>query len=185
MIKDKKAKGKPGLGRANNISAAAARTGLPERVVKAAKESGCPAWRPNNTIECDELMAWVAANPDFLEQQGERPDKELEDALLTRAKRQLAETKLDEQKRILVPAENVKRAVGKQILAAKQKLYSAKGSIVSAAAMKLGLNEESCLLLSNVIHEHHVAVLKEMNKGEWGNPVCPHCEKPIGEKGES
>jgi hypothetical protein len=172
-----KTKKREKLGIAGNISAAASRLGLTEQMVKSAKDAGADGWKPNNSIDCDALMAWMAANPQFVDEQGERPDKELEEALWTKVRRQTAEIKRDQLNGLLVPKVEVKRSVGKMTLAVKQKLYSLVPAVCAGAVMKIGLSPEQAEGLASIIREHHVSILKEMNEGQWGEPKCPKCEE--------
>jgi len=76
------------------MTAASAITGLSFRAVQAAKNAGCPAIKQNGRVDCDALIAWLAEQPEVLEQAGETVNHDLELALKTRADRLLREHKL-------------------------------------------------------------------------------------------
>jgi hypothetical protein len=172
--KSKKTHEKPIL--AKTLRAAVSLTKLPAHVVQAAKSSGCQAFKPNGTVNCDELLAFVATQP---QAQNDVPNYFIERALDLRANRMLKEQKLREREKLLVPIEEVKRDLRSCIIAAKSKFYQAESTIPVEAGMKLALTPNAIAMLRGIIHAHHHRALTELFRNELGPIVCPLCKGEI------
>lgn len=97
--KAKKNPTKPGskkLGTAKNMTAAANLTALKEATVQAARDAGCPAFKANGNVNCDELLRYVSEHPDLLNEEEDAGElsKAREEVLRIRADRKMREHKL-------------------------------------------------------------------------------------------
>jgi hypothetical protein len=169
-----KAEKKPIL--AKTLRAAVALTKLPAHVVQAAKSAGCQAFKSNGTVNCEELLAFVATQP---EAQKDVPNYFVERALDLRANRLLKEQKLREREKLVVPLEDVKRTWRTMVIAAKTKFYQCESTIPAEAGMKLGLSSEVQATIRTVIHAHHHRALTELFRNDLGPIVCPLCKGEI------
>jgi len=165
------------IGLAPSMASAAGKMGLSKELLKRCKRLGWSCFESGGRVDCDGLAAMLAEHPELMQEVGDVPDKHVEDALLTRARRMLAEHELEVSRRDYIPAAEVRRDAALCILATKQKLYAAIDSVTAAAAMKLALSGEQQSALRQIVHDSIVSALKDMHRGAWGEVTCPNCEK--------
>lgn len=163
------------IGYAATLPAAAAKLNLPLALVKKLKADGWSCFRPNSSVDCDELMAELSKQPELLKEFDGVPDKRIEDALLTRAKRRREEQKLETESGALIPRTSARYEAARCILACKMKLVSNIDSITAAAAMKLALDDAAVNDLRRIVTDATYSALKDMTRGEWGDVGCPNC----------
>lgn len=169
------------LGAAKTLRAAAGRTGLPPHVIQGAKDAGCPAFRSNGTVDCDELVEFVASQPPSTATDSE-PDYYVERARDIRANRMLKEQRLAERSKELVPRERLRSAWYRNVISCKTKFYNSETGITTEATMRLGLNAEQMSMLKEIVMKHQRIAIRELNVGEWGTVVCPMCKQDIIEQ---
>lgn len=157
------------LGLAGTLQAASGRTGLPLAFLKKAKADGWTCFKSNGTIDCDALIVEAAQHADQVEKFADIPDKRVEDALLTRARRQREEQRLAVERKDLIPLAEARRDAALCILATKMKFMANVDSVTSAAAMKLQLTAGQIEDLRKILHDATVAALKDIQRGEWLN----------------
>lgn len=168
------------LGYAKNHKAAQVITKLPFYEVKRAVAEGCPAFKPNGTVDCDELVRWVADNPPKDEDDGAL-NIHVERAKDIRANRMLKEQKYAEKAKQLLPKEKVKHCWFRNVISAKTKIYNADNQASVEIGMKLGLQPEQVDLVREILSKHRRLAIKELHQGEFGKVECPECRKEIKE----
>ena len=131
--------------------------------------------------DCDALRSHLEANPEDKADEGAALDYNRERALDVRASRMLKEQKLAVRDRQLIPESEVNRAAAVNVLGAKQKFYNNIDANTAVITMKLGLTPEQSAEVRKVLKDSTVSALKDLHRGEFGNPKCPHCAKPVNE----
>jgi hypothetical protein len=164
------------LGWASNAGAASAITGLSTEAIKQARKAGCPACKTSGRIQCDELIEWLAAHPECLEQAGEAVNLQVEKALLTRAERKLREHKLAVANAEYVSvacAEQIGSRLGANIKQVVSTLHLCAPNVVgvSVAEAEARLKEVE----DDIMRQLHG--LSEAFEDYVGK--CPHCGKTI------
>jgi hypothetical protein len=162
-------------GIATTLQAASSRTGLPMRVVLMAKAAGCPAFTANGRIDCDALLKFVETMP----QPEEGPNFEIERALNMQETRLLKKVKREQLLGMLRPQEEVRRAVFRNVVACKQKLYAAESTISVEIGMRLGLTNEQLAQVKEIAARNIRQAIAELHGGELGKVKCPECRKEI------
>lgn len=110
-------------------------TGLRYETIQAAKNAGCRAFKKNNSVDCDILLAWLKDDhPEILDIFEKLPNQASEEAWKTRAERRTKEAFFLKQISALIPADQVRRAfnaIAKQYvgraIALKQRLHITHG----------------------------------------------------------
>lgn len=167
------------LGVAPSLTAAANITQYPESVIATAREQGCEAFRANGDTDCDMLKEWLINHPEILEAAAKEVNYSIEEALKMRADRMLKEHKLAEAVRKVIPVDEMKRTLTKNVIAAKSRLQSGEKVIAMKAKMRLNLTDEQVTLLVEMLAAEHIEVMKALAKGDWINQACPHCNQVL------
>lgn len=164
------------LGIAQTQQAAVSITRLPWQVVQAVKAAGSKAFKANGRIDCDLLMDDAAMLPPV---EGAAVDFHTEKALDMRANRLLKTQKWEERAKLLRPIEEFKRAVFKNVIACKSKLYQAENTVAVEAGMRLNLTADQVAAIREIVTKHQRLAIKELHAGEFGRVECPECKKEI------
>jgi hypothetical protein len=126
------------LGVAPSLAAAATRMQLRWETLRAAKNSGCKAFKTNNTVDLDLLKEWLASQPDLVDLYEKMPNKETEEAMKTRAERKTKEALYLKVIKDLIPMEQARRAMSAIAALYGGKLYALRDRLV----LKFGLDKE-------------------------------------------
>lgn len=153
--------------------------GLPVLVVQRAKDAGCQAWRENGNITIEELVNFVAENPKLTEGMDGALDPRLQKAWDTFEGRMTKRQKRLERARQLVPVEQLNRALGKNIIACKTKLYATENTAAVEIGMKLGMDRDKTATVKEILMKHIRQAVRELHAGEWGTCLCPHCKTEL------
>lgn len=89
------------------VSAASAASILeaPRRVVLAAKRAGCPAFKPNGSVDCQSLKFWLRLHPEIVAKGTDHEKLDREKLKNLRLRNDRLEVEIAEQKRDYVPVE--------------------------------------------------------------------------------
>lgn len=111
------------------MAAAAAKTGLSKRTLQTAKKRGCPAFKPRGSVDCDQLLKWLAHHPEVIQGAAESINRDFEITLRARAERQLKEHRLAVLRGDFVLAADVEKWVGEMVSQARRVLGSGPSSL--------------------------------------------------------